>query len=192
MNPAEQHGLEKSWVEGLLKDNLQPTAAPEALWDRIGNRAKSANKPKLGWAAIGFAGAVVAAAALIATVVLPRFDRAHQAVVAERVMQSGDPGEIRTWVKKSTGIDVPLTRSLPASIQLVEARARNNGTAEILFRLDGHETVLSVANAVKTDGVRQIQHQQGQRTWQARGVDYELHGGPAKVGTACLLCHSVI
>jgi len=177
-----------NWLEALLEENLRRTPAPDNLLERLRQPQREMIQSRRSGLVFGFAALVTAV--LIATVVLPRLDQARQAEVAARVLHSGDPVAIRTWVKNSTGFDVPLSKALPASIQLVEARSEEPGAAKIVFRLDGQETILSVTAA----GGRKplMQHQQGQRTWQAKGLDYELHGGPAKFDAACMLCHAAM
>jgi len=179
-----------NWLEALLGDNLRPVAAPDNLLEQLRRPRPQREMVQSRRTGIVFGVAALVAAVLIAAVALPMLDRARKAEMAARVLHSGDPAEIRTWVKNSTGFDVPLAKALPSSIQLVEARSDEPGAAKIVFRLDGRETILSVTAA----GGRKplMQHQQGQRTWQAKGLDYELHGGPAKFDAACMLCHAAM
>jgi hypothetical protein len=175
--------MNSGWLEGLLKEGLRPESAPDSVWERLWQRQQEVPARRAVWPRLVFGGAAAVAAGLITIAVLPTFQgsKANAAV-----LRSDDPREIRAWVRKGTGLDLPLSSTIPGSIQLVEARALDK-SAEIVFKLDGYETVLSAVPATtpKAPGV----HEQGQRTWQARGIDYELQGGPASLETTCQLCH---
>ena len=99
---------------------------------------------------------------------------------------------VPAWrVKNCTGLDVPLARALPPSIEMVEARAvaQEPLAAEIVFRLDGRETVLNVSAAAAKPASA---HREGQRAWQALGVNYELKGNAVSLEAACHLCHAAL
>jgi len=186
MTPAHAH-----WLDVLLEDNLRPVAAPAGLWDRLWRPRLPQPKSSL-IPGLAFGAAAVVAAALIAAVALPPARHAN----SQQALRSSDPAEIRAWVKNCTGLDVPLAQALPPSIQLVEARTATQEprAAEIVFRLDGRETVLNVsaAPAAKPVTIQMAVHRQGQRTWQARGVSYELKGNAVGLEAACRLCHAAL
>jgi hypothetical protein len=169
----------------LLEDGLCEVQAPPELWDRIQAPQavrRKGNSRRLLWAP---ALAVVLAAVALSLVRSP--ERNHSQVTA---FHCQNPAQLRAWVKANTGFNVPLRAALPASIQLIGARAVE-GRAEIAYRAGNRDATLLVSRA--NAGAVSVPHSQVNgkvSSWVMDGQRFTLASNdPADFQLACKLCH---
>ena len=163
--------MHREWFEPVLAHQLDRVAAPEELWERVRNPGLRRKKERVH--------RIVNAARVgaYATVLL----LAIWLVVGHSGVKSGDPGEIRAWVKARAGVDVPL-RARPAGVQLVGANFAK-GSVEIVYRVGGRDGRLKVDGRHAVSSVRVF-------TWSMDGHIYTLEcATPEDLKVACNLCH---
>jgi hypothetical protein len=101
-----------------------------------------------------------------------------------------NPAQLRAWVKANTGFNVPLRAALPASIQLIGARARE-GRVEIAYRAGNRDATLLVSRA--NAGEVSVPHSQVNgkaSSWVMDGQRFTLAcNDSADFQLACKLCH---
>ena len=189
---------ESDWLEPVLRRDLNRVEAPAELWERVQRpaavRQESGVRP-LAW--------VVAAVLFVVAGVLGL--RAHEshaagAAVGERggtEFLSGDPAQIRGWVRSSTGLDLALPEVLEPSVQLLSARVVNPAVpaVEVSYRVGSREATLLVARSSGSAGARHADlrtvNSDGKITWVMHGQMYTLLCvNPEDARVACLLCHA--
>jgi hypothetical protein len=117
-------------------------------------------------------------------------------------MRSGTAGEIRTWVKRKTGLDLPLPESAPECIRMSGACSVKGARpmVEVAYRMNGRKAVMLVSKAAGLpDDTRhrflKSESVSGARvsSWVMRGQLYTLAfagGGDAR--EECRLCHEAV
>jgi len=111
-------------------------------------------------------------------------------------VRSADLSELRAWVKKDTGMDVPLPVRTASSVQMVGAYVsrKKTTTAEISYRVGGADVALVVSKIpAQGDGRHAFvkggsYHGANFQSWTMRGQMYTIASADALAG--CLLCHS--
>jgi hypothetical protein len=163
---------------------LRPVAAPPELWDRVHSGRVSrpqTSSRRFVWA---LALAVVLGAVALSLVRLPERNN------SQLTFQCQNPAQLRAWVKANTGFNVPLRAALPASIQLIGARAVG-GRAEIAYRAGNRDATLLVSRA--DGGAVIVPHSQVNgkvSSWVMAGQRFTLAcSDPADFQLACKLCH---
>lgn len=198
------------WNEPELKRHLGPVKAPDDLWNRVHGAEISTRQRLVSPRAnrgmgLGWAAAALATVALIAGIAVwrnreisgeERAVRALSRTPEQLQFRSADLGELRTWVKSGTGLDIPLPVRTASSVQLLGAYVNRGAapTAEISYRVGGVETTL-VVSKVPMDGDGRHQfvksgsyHGSSFQSWTMRGQMYTIASVDARAG--CLLCHS--
>ena len=187
--------------EAELTRHLGPVQAPDELWGRVVQGAAGrASVPRWGarqWAAVSLATLALAAGIRVGlNRDLSGEERAVRALSrtqAQMEFRSGDPAELRTWVKTGTGLDVPLPERLAPSVQVIGANL-TGGSAEISYRVGGLDAALVVSKlATEGDGrhtlVKNGSYQGASfLSWTMRGQMYTIASADARLG--CILCHS--
>ena len=165
-------------IENVLEREMRAVVAPEELWERIQSPRKFAPpKSNTGRNAC-------------ATVLLILLVWGIEARRGE--FRSTDAGQIRAWVQKNAGLDVPLRERAGASVQLVGARLLKGPvpTAEIEYRA-GNQPATLVVSRRSADTARQLTNGGRTFSWSARGQVYTLAcATPEALRAACALCHS--
>jgi anti-sigma factor RsiW len=219
---AELRNVERpdTWLRKELARQLGPVPAPESLWQRIHEQRRPLRVPPVRWAV--WSAATVALLALSAGVVrefamtrdpVPDLVRLTEREVREFADGSGrmdfhsdDPGEVRTWVKTASGIDIELRDCLPPgkeTVRLLGARLiRLEGlpVAAITYRVGedfaamlvtGRRAVFGAAGK-PGHGSPRIKSSGGVQSfsWNMGAHMYAIAlVGPADPQRACLLCH---
>jgi hypothetical protein len=174
-----------TWLAPELEHGLREVTAPAELWDRL-QSARAARPPentrRLVWA-LALA-AVLASVALLSLVRSP-VRRDSQTIA----FHCQNPAELRAWVKATTGLDVPLRGTSPASIQLIGAR--NLGErVEIAYRTGDRDALLLVSRAAGAADVPHSNPAGKVSSWVMNGQRYALAcDNPADLQLACKLCH---
>ena len=107
-------------------------------------------------------------------------------------LRTADPSEIRGWLRRHAGIDVPL----PAvtAVRLEGARVVRHGSqrvAAVEYRVGNDTVTLLVARA--DPGCPLPPHGGHAVAWQARDQVYALScPNPERVEAACRLCHATM
>jgi hypothetical protein len=187
------HKPETFGLESELQRGLREVTAPPELWDRIQTpqipQSNGSNRG-LVWA---MAATVVLAAVALSLV------RSSDEVSAVRALASNsqriafhcqNPAQLRAWVKATTGLDVPLRITPPASIQLVGAR--NVGAhVEIAYQARNRDAVLVVSKADAAAPNVPHSHVSGKvSSWVMDGQRFTLACDDAvDLQLACKLCH---
>ncbi len=202
--------MNQDWHEPELHRHLGPVKAPDDLWDRIHAADASSfevvrtRKLRFGMAMAWGTAAIVTVAAIAGFTTwrdrnLSSEERAVRALARapEQVeFRSGDLAEIRSWVKDSSGLDVPL-RGLPGSnVQLIGASLVRQGTptAEISYRVGDMQAALVISKAAEGGGGKHAFVKSGSyhganfQSWTMRGEMFTIAAADARVG--CMLCHS--
>jgi hypothetical protein len=170
--------MHKDWFEPVLAHQLDRVAAPQELWERVRNPGVVAKKRKRVHRSVNAAGMSACATVLLLAIWL---------VVGHSGVKSGDPGEIRAWVKAQAGVDVPL-RARPAGVHLVGANF-TKGSVEIAYRVGGRDGRLKVDGGIKVVG-RHAGSRATVFTWSMDGHTYTLEcATPEDLKIACNLCH---
>jgi hypothetical protein len=183
---------DKGWLESVLSRDLKKVEAPAELWERVQRPAaarRSSGAIRLVWS---FALGLV----VIATAVLGL--RGHESQAAGSAeLRSGDPAQVRGWVRSNTGLDVALPGVLAPSVRLMGARIVNASvpSVEVAYRVGDHEATLLVARTSGSVATRHADlrtvNNDGKITWVMHGQEYTLQGaGPEEARVACLLCHA--
>ncbi len=169
-------------VTNLLERGLRPVAAPPELWDRVQSaqvsRPPAANRG-LVWA--------VAATVVLATLALSKLPAGRSQQMS---LHCDNPAQLRAWVMAKTGFNVPLRAALPASIQLIGAKA-TEGRVEIVYRAGNRDATLLVSRAEA--GSADMPHSLASGSvsaWVMAGQQFTLAcADPAALQLACKLCH---
>jgi len=189
------------WLEQVLSRDLAKVEAPpelsdRVLWDRVPAGAQVRRErvmPPLAWA--------FGAALLVLALALGVRHESHAAGLGQLKLgqlQSGDPVQVRAWVKSSTGLDVALPDVLGSSVQLLGARVVDPSvpSVEVEYRVHNLGATLLVAKASDAAGTRHadlktVANRGGKITWIARGQLCTLScPGAEEERVACLLCHA--
>jgi hypothetical protein len=167
---SELHTSERiaTWLEKELAHHLGPVAAPESLWNRIQEQKVSRRRScfrSASWPVV--AALLLTTSGGIAWHISKAPDRvADMEKLAEHELQgvagglqglnlcSGDPAEIRTWVKAKANVDIdlPIERSVRAhtAVRLLGARLiQQHGAtiASLAYRTNDNVVTLLVARA---------------------------------------------
>ena len=175
-------------MKSELQLALHQVTAPPELWDRV--QAGRFSQPQA--TNRGFVWAL-ALAVVLAGVALSTL-RARRETVASDSQQMAfhcqNPAQLRAWVRANTGFDVPLRAALPASIQLIGARAVE-GRAEIAYRAGNRDAVLLVSRADPGSANAPHTRVSGKSSsWVMAGQRFTLAcDNPADLQLACKLCH---
>ena len=161
---------------------LHQVTAPPELWDRVQSarvsRPPAANRG-LVWA--------VAATVVLATLALSKLPAGRSQQMS---LQCRNSAQLRAWVMAKTGLNVPLRAALPASIQLIGAKA-TEGRVEIVYRAGERDAMLLVSRA--DPGAVNVAHSQ----WNGKASSWVMDGqrftlacnDSADFQLACKLCH---
>jgi hypothetical protein len=169
--------MRSEWLEPALEIHLERVRAPEELWERIQNPRVERHRPARQPAA-GMTVCLTIAVVLLAVWFYPW----------HKQLRSGDPGEIRAWVRTQAGVDVPLLARPSGRIQLTGARVVKNA-AEISYRVGDHGGRLVVAKGV-SGGRHTLPAGTRVFTWSMDGHVYTLAcAEPDDLRIACSLCH---
>ncbi len=222
MSSIQDYERPVSWLDGELGRQLCPVSAPETLWRRIHEQRRPLRvRPdrRRGWlvAAAGFL--------VLFTVLVWRLDGSRGSspdlnTLAARELRgfsdgdermdilSGDPQEIRKWVRAQSGIDIDLPGNLTsrnAAFRLQGARMirlDKYSVAAIAYRVGDDFAAMVVtdrpevfpASVKRSAGHRSLQTKSSEgvrlSSWSAGGRDYAIAIGPsADSQRGCLLCH---
>ena len=205
--------INRKRLETELTRQLGPVAAPDALWDRIQNprRPNQASIWTL-WPAITLT--LLAASCILVwqishargaiTDLSQLSDGELQSLIADSAacdLHSGDPVEIRNWVKTRCSIDIALPTGNPEAIRLLGARMiRTQGLtiAAVAYQVSGEPATLLVSKRHSASGEN---HQTSKHlfsraepvAWAMGEQEYAIAGtaGMNKDSqAACQLCHS--
>jgi hypothetical protein len=172
-------------MKSELQLALHQVAAPPELWDRVQYARVSrlqAPSRRFVWAPVL---AVVLAAVALSLIRSP--ERQDSQLTA---FHCQNPAQLRAWVKANTGFNVPLQAALPASIQLIGARAVA-GRAEIAYRAGNRDAMLLVSRA--DPGSANAPHSRvsgNVSSWVMDGQRFTIAcNDPAGLQLACKLCH---
>lgn len=167
--------------EAELTRHLGPVEAPGQLWGRIRGAREQDGKQHRSWGVRHWAAVSLATLALAAGIRVG-VNRALSRATAQVEFRSGDPAELRAWIKTGTGMDVPLPDRIAPSVHLMGA-SHTSKTAEISYRVGSLDTALVVSNAKAEDDGRHTL-----LSWTMRGQIYTIAAADARLG--CILCHS--
>lgn len=171
-----------------LEQHLGPVHAPDELWDRIANpRARKTRRSRVPLVL------AAAAAILAATVVLSRGSD-------ELELRSNAAGEIRSWVKDRTGLDIPFPNATPPDVWLAGVCEVKGGspTVKVSYRVRGRNAELLVSKAAEDSGEGPHQALKCESigrnrvsSWTMRGQHYTLAFAAASdARDECRLCHN--
>jgi hypothetical protein len=158
----------KHWLEDELEQSLRRVSAPEELWDRVQSPQQAPTRVRtrfMAWASVP----VVMFVALWGS-----HSRNNPAIQ----FRSSDPVEIQAWVRANTGLDVPLHGGY-----LAGAKLASTGTAEIAYRIAGHDATLRVSNAPASARRNRTV------SWTSAGQNYQLACAEPQDFKACVMCH---
>jgi anti-sigma factor RsiW len=215
MIESHEDSLLRPWLEQELSRQLRPVAAPESLWNRIHEQRRPLRvRPRFGtlWLAAAVA-LLTLSGGMVAQFSATRDPAPDLLNLAERELQadtdssgaigfrSGDPGEIRTWVKRGSGIDIDLPERTNGTVSLVGARLmRMDGfpVAAITYRVGKDFAAMVVTG--RRGGLKRNGHI-GQRSssrgdtrlfsWNMSGELYTIALARATDSrAACILCHA--
>jgi hypothetical protein len=189
------------WLDLELAHRLTPMEAPEGLWERVENglrppvRRSAFTNRLWAWQMAAMATVVLAMGALwIANLKEPALDIRQLAASGQwrstdLGLRSQDPGEIRRWLRRQAGLDVPLPAS--TAVRLDGARVLRRGgqrVAAVEYRVGRDTVTLLVAKA----DLRTPLPAHGGRVaaWQAHDQVYAVAGSTGRVEAACQLCHA--
>lgn len=200
------------WLDLELAHRLAPVTAPEGLWERIESgrrtvrrkpgRARPARRSTVwrAWPVVALASVALAAMALwLADTRPPVLDIRQLAAAgshgrlrpAALDLQSGDPGEIRDFLRRQANVDVPLRAA--AGIRLQGARVLRGGgrpVGAVEYRVGQDSVTLLVAHADPACPLPP--HGNHSAAWQARDQVFALAcPNPERLEAACLLCHAL-
>jgi hypothetical protein len=206
----------RSWIESELTRQFRPVHAPDTLWQSIHEqrrplRTRSRITAAVWIPALTLLALSVGLSARLTTTPINAADLRSLSATAgapDRIeFRSGDPNQIRAWVKERSGIDISFPEKLPATgenVSLVGARlVRLKGTplAEVTCRVGQHFVSMLVANRpVRSGAGRKLRHEDlriesaadmrliswnmgAERYMMALTDTYDFH-------KACLLCHA--
>jgi hypothetical protein len=193
---------DQAWLETVLRRDLSGVEAPAELWERVQRpvelHRKTGAQAGLKPLALTFAAVLF----VMAGVWGMRAHESHAAgpVLAERAglaLQSGDPVQIRAWVRSNTGLDLALPEVLEPSVRLIGVKVVNAATpaVEVAYRVGDREATLLVARSSGSAGVRHADlrnvKNNGRISWVMHGqVCTLLCANPEDARLACLLCHA--
>lgn len=159
----------KHWLEQELEQSLRRVSAPQELWDRIQSPQQTPARVRtrfMAWATLP-------------VVMFVAFWGAHSRNNPATQFRSSDPVEIQAWVRANTGLDVPLHSGHLAGAKLV-----STGTAEISYRLAGHDATLLISNAPVA-----IRRNGASVSWTTAGLTYQLACAEPQDFKTCVMCH---
>lgn len=184
------------WLEPDLRRGLREVAAPAELWDRIQTpRTAPRTAPQVARSNAGRRRFVwaLAATVVLATLALSKLPARHETLAGNSqqiAFRCQNPAQLRAWVRANTGFNVPLRAPLPASIQLIGARAVE-GRAEIAYKAGNRDAMLLVSRAAP--GAVNVAHSQVNgkvSSWTMDGQRFTLAcNDSADFQLACKLCH---
>ena len=215
---AFRDGRDVSWLETELARQLCPVAAPDSLWRRIHEQRRPLRVRPNPWrvGSIAAAAGLLLLAGMVWRLGAMRETSNGLEALAERELRgmesgtgrvdfrSGDPREIREWVRAKLGVDVRLDRAASGdrATQLVSARIVPFGkysVAVIAYRVDGDYAAMLVSGShtgvvtgaghaglrVRSDGEVLAY------SWTRGSNDYAIAFGAASDSRRpCLLCHA--
>jgi hypothetical protein len=174
-------------VTNLLEHGLRQVTAPPELWDRV----QSARVSRPQTTSRGFVWAWAMAATVVLTAVaLSRVQSPVHQDSQLTALRCQNPAQLRAWVRAKTGFDVPMRTALPASIQLIGARAVE-GRVEIAYRAGNRDAMLLVSRADPGSANAPHSRVSGKvSSWVMDGQRFTLAcNDPAGLQMACKLCH---
>ncbi|HYV62227.1 MAG TPA: hypothetical protein VE958_06110 [Bryobacteraceae bacterium] len=200
--------VKKDLHEPELSRHLGPVKAPDELWDRVQQGARTPERlpmPMWGKSWIFVAAAVAAVAGLAVGVNLTRnrnMSLEELAVAAlvrspdQLKFRSAEPASVRAWIKSGTGLDVPMPSQLSPAVQLVGATVVSSKvpTAEVAYRVGDMNVTLAISKADPAADSKHAFVRSGSyhganfTTWSMRGQMYTVAAADTRVG--CLLCHN--
>jgi hypothetical protein len=192
-----------SKFDAELSRHLRPVAAPDGLWERIQDSHLPEPSATLRWPLWAFAAAVAATIALfclsLRSDTTPYLTRlaAHEMAADSGPMdfRSGDPSQIRAWVKANAGFDIPLPAEGP--VQLIGVKLIRGGklTACVSYRIGDRAGKLLVAQGSSPAPQHpSVQRESAQgvslASWAIGGQQFAL-AWPASLDVhgACVVCH---
>jgi hypothetical protein len=174
-----------AWLAPMLERELGRVTPPDELWNRIHwPRAQPFATSNPNWLTLALVmGLVIVMAAL--------------SFRPSPSIHSGQPAQIRSWVKTNAGLDVALRRETSTSAVLEHAQVIRGEppAAEIGFRIGSRPGMLRVSkmesawaavgqHATWSNNARVV-------SWGMRGQLYTLScASPEDLKAACLLCHT--
>jgi hypothetical protein len=177
--------LKNTFLEPVLAEHLRPVAAPAELWSRIHKKENPLRRVaglRVGWVAVTATLLIAGASAIVRVV----------GADPGLSLESSSAPEIQAWVKKNTGMDLPLPAQLSDSVRLSAAHAGRN-TAEVDYFVRNRPQHLQIARA---DLRASTEHRLVERTdkkisWTMGGQFYTVECASAEdAQMACMLCHS--
>jgi hypothetical protein len=171
--------LDENLMGAVLEQHLQAVEAPDELWQRVrfAKTPRHSRPPvrKFAWA---LAAAVVVLVALIGS---NRYRDSQE-------LHSSSGTEIRAWVQRQCGLDIPLTDHALSSVRLLGANVITTEppTVVVKYRVGDHVATLVVAR--DSSGVR-THHVSSPRSWAMNGHLYTV-ASAGDLQAACLLCHA--
>jgi hypothetical protein len=205
-----------------LRRQLHPVAAPEALWERIQDsrthsRSRSKYPVRRVWAVPVLATLLVLLTAGLLWGI--RQSRTHLSDFAQLTDQdlstladasngesllSGDPSEIRNWVKAKGNIDIELPSGPSRAVRLLGTKLvqlRGTLIAAVAYRVGNVSATLLVSRRTaccnQSAGTNHLFSKAGTTrgeslvSWNMREQSYTIAWtGAADSQSACLLCHA--
>lgn len=176
------------WLESRLQRGLHGVIAPPELWHRM--QSVRVSRPQEASRGLVWA---LAAAAVLAAVALSMLPARRGSIAGDSQQvdfHCQNPAQLRAWVRANAGFDVPMRAALPASIQLIGARAVQ-GRAEIAYRAGNRDALLLVSRADAGSANAPHSRVSGEvSSWVMGGQRFTLAcNDPADFQLACKLCH---
>ena len=195
-------------LDPVLKKHLGRVEAPANLWNHVRGHV-AIRRTWVSWGAW----ATVAAALVVSAggwTLLQQL-RTPQSMEAQAVaalnqgardlgLQTESAGEVRNWVKKSSGIDIPLPPKHTAMVRIIGASITTdrNPIAQVSYQVGEYRAALLVTK--DPTGKTTYPHHEARdsdpyetarvSSWSMKGQSYTLAwSAPGEARVACLLCH---
>lgn len=189
--------MDRTWLRPFLRQGLERVSAPDDLWHRVVLKSSDGSRhaPKqLVWM-LAAASALTVSVVAIASNHFPP----HAAVAglsAQMEFSSNRISDVRDWVRKQTGVDLPLNSESSTPIQSVAAKICGSGAIEIRYRIGTVNALLVVSrpNLPLAEHVSAIDRNDRSAkvvAWRTGEHAYTLTSeAPEGVSAACAICHA--
>jgi hypothetical protein len=195
---VNNNGSDNGWLEPVLRDGLKRVSTPPELWYRVvlPRVDDAAPQPRT-----RFVWMLAVASAMTASIlaIVWGYKPVHAGTMnanGRAEFKSSQISDVRSWIRKRTGVDLPLVINANAGISVKSASISEDGRIEVRYRAGDQDAVLLVTASLESrpehrhvsqpalEQAATVSWSMGQRVYT---LAVERAGG---LRAACVACHA--